>query len=177
MCDISVYDQTLNRDYAECYAWRKDMLDKLTQTKPTVIIHSGIIYKEATVPKFEDYMTQLQSISKNVINIVDTRKPNIQIPECLTKNSLDIQQCTFDTKFELTNGGDVKAMQAIAAGKLGVKNIETTDWFCYRELCPPIIQNIVVYQDDNHISNTYAQHLSSILEQKLIDAVPEIKQK
>jgi peptidoglycan/LPS O-acetylase OafA/YrhL len=177
MYDISVFDPTLNRDYTECYVWRKNMLDKLSQVKPDIIIHTGIIYKEASVDKFVEYLSKLQNISKNVINIVDSRKPNTQIPECLAKNSQDIQNCSFSTDFELNNGGIIKERQTAAAEKLGVKNIETTDWFCFEKLCPPIVQNIVVYQDENHVSNTYAQHLSNLLEQKLITAIPEIKNK
>lgn len=175
MYDISVFDPTLNRDYWECYVWRKNMLGKLTEIKPNIIVHSGIIYKEASVEKFTDYIRTLKKVSKNVVNIVDTRKPNIQIPECFAKNSQDIQKCSFSTDFEFNNGGDIKMQQTVEAEKLGAKNIETSNWFCFKKLCPPIIQNIVVYQDDNHVSNTYAQYLSSALEQKLITAIPEMK--
>jgi peptidoglycan/LPS O-acetylase OafA/YrhL len=176
MYEVSVFDPTLNRDYSECYIWRKNMLKKLAEIKPDIVIHSGIIYKEANVEKFIDYMKTLKSITSNVVNIVDTRKPNIQIPECLTKNSDDIQKCTFNTDFELNNGGDIKEQQTKVAKELGVQNIETTGWFCFEKLCPPIVQNIVVYQDDNHVSNTYAQYLGGLLEQKLITAIPEINQ-
>jgi peptidoglycan/LPS O-acetylase OafA/YrhL len=177
MYDISVYDQTLNRDYTECYVWRQNMLDKLAIVKPDMILHSGVIYNEARVDKFVEYMAKLKSISPNVVNIVNTYKPPLQIPECLAKNSQEIQLCTFDTKYELNNGGLIKEQQTTAVAQIGVNNIETANWLCYQELCPPIVQNIVVYQDDNHISNTYAQNLSGLLEQKLIEAVPAIKEK
>ena len=34
--------------------------------------------------------------------------------------------------------------------------VDTADWFCGDTYCPPIIGNVYVYRDQNHISNAYA---------------------
>jgi hypothetical protein len=33
--------------------------------------------------------------------------------------------------------------------------VDTSDYFCDATTCPPIIGNVIVYMDDNHISGTY----------------------
>lgn len=41
--------------------------------------------------------------------------------------------------------------------------VDTADWFCGPDSCPPAIGNIVVYRDDDHISNAYAATLAPLL--------------
>lgn len=54
----------------------------------------------------------------------------------------------------------------------GAVSVDTADWFCTAEACPPIIGNIPVYRDKDHISNAYSsstrgllwEHLGPVLE-------------
>ena len=41
--------------------------------------------------------------------------------------------------------------------------IDTADWFCDDTYCPPIIGNIYVYRDQNHISNAYAASTAPVM--------------
>ncbi|MDK8796293.1 acyltransferase family protein [Corynebacterium sp. MSK044] len=45
--------------------------------------------------------------------------------------------------------------------------VDTADWFCEETYCPPIIGNIYVYRDQNHISNAYAESTAPIMWQSL----------
>ncbi|WIM66905.1 acyltransferase family protein [Corynebacterium breve] len=36
-------------------------------------------------------------------------------------------------------------------------SVDTVDWFCTDGLCPPVIGNIYVYRDTNHLSNAFAE--------------------
>lgn len=165
--EISVIDPNLKRDYNECYTWRQKAIERMQEVKPDIIITTGVIYDQSTTDKYTDYIKKLQSISKKVVSIVDSRKPTQNIPECLAKNISDVQKCSFSTDFELNNGGIQKDKQTKAAIAMGVDVIETSDWFCLDKVCPPIIDNIVVYQDSNYISNTYAKYLTKSMKEKL----------
>lgn len=46
-------------------------------------------------------------------------------------------------------------------------SLNTADWFCDNELCPPIIGNVYVYRDQNHVSNAYAATTAPLLWAKL----------
>jgi len=46
-------------------------------------------------------------------------------------------------------------------------SIDTADWFCDDEFCPPIIGNVYVYRDQNHVSNAYAATTAPLLWAKL----------
>ena len=41
--------------------------------------------------------------------------------------------------------------------------VDTADWFCDADVCPPVIGNIPVYRDQNHISNAYARSAAPLL--------------
>ncbi|WP_342319973.1 acyltransferase family protein [Corynebacterium mayonis] len=40
---------------------------------------------------------------------------------------------------------------------------DTAGWYCPKGMCPPIIGNIPVYRDQNHISNAYAASLTPLV--------------
>lgn len=53
-------------------------------------------------------------------------------------------------------------------------SLDTADWFCAGELCPPIIGNIYVYRDQNHVSNAYVATTAPLLWDKLREIFDEI---
>jgi SGNH domain (fused to AT3 domains) len=49
---------------------------------------------------------------------------------------------------------------------LGVSTIDPIDLIC-TEICPPVVDNIIVYMDQSHITNTYAKYISGIVEERV----------
>lgn len=41
--------------------------------------------------------------------------------------------------------------------------IDTVDWFCTADICPPVIGNVYAYRDQNHVSNAFAASTSPLL--------------
>jgi peptidoglycan/LPS O-acetylase OafA/YrhL len=166
MYDISTMNNILKRDYTECYSWREDALVQIQKLKPELIIQTGLTYANSTQEKYKEYIGRLKQISKNVVKIEDTPHPVHNVPECLTKNSSDIKKCSF-TLAAATLYKQNRDMETSIAQKDNIQVIDPTDWFCDKTLCPSIIDNIVVYQDSSHVTNTYAKYLSNLMEQKL----------
>jgi peptidoglycan/LPS O-acetylase OafA/YrhL len=164
--DIKSIDGTLKRDYTECYSWREEVLKRMAKLKPDIIIHTGIIYKESSPEKYREMIQKFQSITKNVIQIVDNPQPQANLSECLVKNTNDITKCNFDTKKGL-NGKTQRDAEIQVAKELGIQIVDTLPWFCDKDICPAIIDNIAVYRDNSHITNTYAKYLTNVLEQRL----------
>ena len=52
--------------------------------------------------------------------------------------------------------------------------LDTADWYCEEELCPPIIGNIYVYRDQNHVSNAFAASTAPLLWAKLQEIFTEL---
>ena len=46
--------------------------------------------------------------------------------------------------------------------------LDLLPWLCdTRGTCPLVVRNLIVYRDDNHVTETYAQHLLPVFEKAL----------
>lgn len=45
--------------------------------------------------------------------------------------------------------------------------VDTSNWFCIDDFCPPVIGNIYVYRDGNHMSDDYALSLAPLLGEQI----------
>lgn len=52
-----------------------------------------------------------------------------------------------------------------------VRFLDFSDYFCTAEVCPPVIGNVLVYLDDNHVSGTYMATMSAIAEKAITEAL------
>ncbi|AQQ15549.1 O-acetyltransferase OatA [Corynebacterium glaucum] len=48
-------------------------------------------------------------------------------------------------------------------GTDGMFSVDTSDWYCIGDTCPPAIGNVYIYRDQNHISNAYAESLAPVI--------------
>ena len=156
MTDTKVVDKTLNRDYFECYSWRDE-------AKPDLIITTSFVYGKDDVEGYDDYLNKISRLTKKVVVLIDNSIPKEDVPQCLSTNPTAINNCNIiekDTTRWMIN-------KYLSFNKNNIQVLDTTDLFCYKKVCPAIIDNIVVYRDGSHITNSYAKYLGSVLESKL----------
>jgi hypothetical protein len=60
------------------------------------------------------------------------------------------------------NPSGIAQEEAVAAAT-GSGYINTRPWFCYDSTCAVIVDNNLVYRDDNHITATYASWLTPVI--------------
>jgi hypothetical protein len=94
---------------------------------------------------------ELKPVSENVIFLVDTPKPQIDVPACLASGKE--QKCTQINK-------------PIKFGSPSYKRVDLTNWFCNSN-CPAIKDDYIVYRDASHISLAAALEAKNELEEQL----------
>lgn len=47
----------------------------------------------------------------------------------------------------------------ILASYPNMRSVDTADWYCTEDFCPPVIGNVFVYRDHNHLSTAYVDSL------------------
>jgi peptidoglycan/LPS O-acetylase OafA/YrhL len=168
MQNITHEDQFLKRDYTECYSWREEAFKQIETINPDIIITTGIVYYKSNELAFDEYIKKLKGITNRVVSIVDTPRPadDVLIPECLAKNTNDIQKCSLKLPEAMRASKKVEAQIKVAKDN-NIDVVETKDMFCFKDVCPAVINDIVVYHDNSHISNTYAKYLTTLLEEKI----------
>ena len=164
--DIAQFSHKLKKDYTECSNWRKEVLDKVATINPDILIHTNLAYPEFDESKYTQFLERAKSMSNKVIELMDNAIPPIIVPDCIDKNKNDIQKCSFQKSVGYNNK-NIRDKQIEIANKLGVSVVDPINWFCSDTKCPAVINNIIVYYDNSHITNSYAKYLGSVLESKL----------
>ena len=164
-CPPGVYTNYINplthRVYTECDEWRNAMFDRLKTTKPDVVLVTSQIRTLSVDPAgMVQAIENFKSTGARVLYLEDTPYPGTVdglVPDCLAKNASDIQKCSLSRTDPRTRLGNMiqRTTESAAAKKAGATLIDPTSWFCSATLCPTVINNIVVYSDDSHITGTY----------------------
>lgn len=113
-----------------------------------------------------DYWRQLEDSGTEVIAIRDTPTPsqNVMARDCVAKNWDRLRHCGRDRDDALAGDDWFGAAQQ---REPRVELLDFTDQFCTKKLCPAVVGNVLVYRDQNHISDTYMATVAPEFERQL----------
>jgi peptidoglycan/LPS O-acetylase OafA/YrhL len=169
-------DPLTNRLYTQCNEWRQRVWSGLDRLKPKVVLVTSElrtldIDPGGMVTAIRDY----ESTGAKVIYLEDTPSPdNVgSVPDCLARNANRIQTCSLPRMAPATrlNGFIQRRVETAAAKRAGATLIDPTSWFCTASVCPPVINDMIVYADNSHTTATYVRWLSPVLSTALEKAI------
>ena len=96
-------------------------------------------------------------------------KPPFDVPGCLSAHLTDATACTVPVDVGLNVPG--MAAEMLAVTKSGGTYVDTQPWFCTLSTCAVMVDNLVVYRDDNHLTQAYASFLAPVVEPVLQRAI------
>lgn len=144
-----------------CKNWRLDSIARIKKLRPDAVLTSSL--EHYTPPSYvssranwwrdgqAELLSSLRGLTKHLIYIGDTPRPEVNIPSCLASRTLT--SCNTSKKSQ---------NQIIA----GFEKIDPTPWLCTR-ICPAILDGYVVYRDESHISIAAVLSLMPELEKAL----------
>jgi peptidoglycan/LPS O-acetylase OafA/YrhL len=148
---------------SNCAQWRKNAIKRITEAKPDLVILSSFEHfsPEGDSRKVEQWWANgskesyriLQPLTPKLVYILDTPKPERDIPDCLASTRAD--KCLANSE---------KGLPQVADFDL----IDPTSWLC-EESCPAIVRGNVAYRDASHISVAASLELADRLWQALLD--------
>ncbi|MBV1854121.1 acyltransferase family protein [Catellatospora tritici] len=95
-----------------------------------------------------------------VVMLRDTPIPVIDVPDCVARHWHELTRCGFPRKPAL----DASLPQVRAAeGLPGVDLLDLTGAVCPSDPCAPVIGEVLVYRDTNHVTATYSRTLAGRL--------------
>ncbi|GIF18583.1 peptidoglycan/LPS O-acetylase OafA/YrhL [Actinoplanes tereljensis] len=171
--DLAVWHDTLKRAYTECLAFHRSALARIGRLKPArVVIGSSFNYRPA-VPAtdvagqwraaWDRTFAQLEARGARVSAIADTPYMGGPVPECLAEpaNAGHAGNCTRSLRSAL-RGPEQREVFLAYAGRPRTTVINPITWFC-TDVCPPVVGNLLVYRDSNHMTTTYSAALAPLL--------------
>jgi hypothetical protein len=148
----------------ECATWQENSINRIKELTPEFVIistfsHYNLYDKNSQKENYyvsgqKDLFNKLSDYSQNLIYLSDTPKPEKDIPNCLSNNSL-------------SSCNEIKR----SSNKVyeGFLKIDPYKWFC-KNGCDAINNNYVGYRDASHISIAAAIAATDNLRDSLVKA-------
>ncbi len=157
----------------ECAQWNREVLPKIIDLHPDVLITMGtrnvrVGLTERTPDGYVEQWRRLAEHGIRVLAVRDNPRFDYQPPECVQLHGLDAPECgrprseLYHVQPPWETAGNVPADTAF---------VDLSDYFCTPAVCPPVVGNVLVYVDDNHVTQTYMKTLAPILKVKMLDAL------
>jgi hypothetical protein len=103
-----------------------------------------------------------------VVGIRDNPRFTFNMIRCVEEHGAESDQCTFPLSEKLAATPPVPPAEA-SNGAL--RFIDMTDLICPDGTCSPVVGNVYVYLDDNHLTTTYTKTTLPEFEKRFHDAL------
>jgi peptidoglycan/LPS O-acetylase OafA/YrhL len=183
-CPVAIVEPSVQDAHLqECSQWQKRALARIAALRPNAVI-LGSYQASFANPAFasdvdrggqwtrayHSLFTSLTVSGSQIVVLRDSPRPHTNVPLCLSRAEhirlFDKERCdiprdaAFDTRV-------AQAQQAAALG-VDVHFVDLTARFCDASECPAVINEIVVYRDDSHVTTRFAHSLTRDLENDLM---------
>lgn len=147
-----------------CVQWANEVLERLLASPPDLVVTTATRVGEEgeNVPRWKvTYFEALSEAGVPVLGIRDNPWFGFMVPDCV--DMLGAAACAVPRK-------DVLA----EAGALSVPDLphftflDTADDYCSAELCPAIIDGVLLYRDTNHLTRTWTMLNGESLEKAVM---------
>ncbi len=171
--DMRIYSPWLRREYTECEAWRWNVVKALQALKPDLTVVTSHRWFPTLVTGDEEATRQGEAMARllgqlpgRVALLADTPISRYDVPACLSRNLDDIRRCASDRAYAF--GSKPNARERIAARLTGAALVDLSDVICPgKGECPAVIDGMIVYRDDHHLTATFSASLAPILGERL----------
>jgi hypothetical protein len=167
------------RPYSECVAWHSWVIDEINRLAPQLVVFTSAVdigdqgNGEPSTPKiWQAGLTKTLSAvsSPGTKRVVLGDIPYIKHsasgagPACLSANQRNMTPCSAPADQAVLR--DYQRAEQAAAKATGARYIDVTPWFCSAR-CWPVVDDIQIYSDWQHITATYAKYLSGSVQESL----------
>ncbi|HEX2042771.1 MAG TPA: acyltransferase family protein [Acidimicrobiales bacterium] len=175
---IPVWSPDLGRHYRECDAWRDAVLARIRADRPAAVVlgvarHYGPefrfeVHSRAWLDGLAEMVRRVQAEGARAVVLGPPPLPAGDVPDCLSSNPSQVVACTHPKE----EGVDLNALGAErgAVDGAGGVYVDVTPWFC-TATCAVVVDNLLVYRDDNHLTTSYASWLAPVVGAHLDRAV------
>jgi peptidoglycan/LPS O-acetylase OafA/YrhL len=162
----------IKRRYVECETWRDGVVDYLDKLRPRLIIMgSSSAYSGISVDDWRDgtrdFLHRIASVGADVFVMAPTPVLSFSPLSCASKETVSVANFCAAELSNLKADKVINALVMAAAGMQGVRMVDMADQICPGGLCVPIVNNVLTYQDAQHLDATFVEAMSPELEARI----------
>lgn len=163
-------DDSLNHLTENCLAWNVNLMEQLKENPPDLVFTTSTLNKHDTVPVgYIDQWEQLEGIT-TVFAVRDNPRMKEDVPSCL-ENADTPLDCAVARDEGVSKVLPWENTEGIPPNVIFA---DLTDYFCDVTTCYPVIGNVIVFRDDNHLTATYSRTLAPALKKPLQEALESL---
>jgi peptidoglycan/LPS O-acetylase OafA/YrhL len=171
--DVPIFSPDLDEWYTGCDQWKAAVVARIQQLHPAMVVlgfsreygipnDHVVVDGTAWMQGLAEMIRALRATGAEVVVMGDDPYPSGLVPDCLAANLSDLAACTIPKAAPHINvPGIAQEEQVVLAA--GGHYVDTEPWFCGPSSCAVVVDNLIVYHDDNHVSSAYAAWLSPVL--------------
>ena len=156
-----------------CATWNEGALDALVAARPDVVVVVGTrTYEdgapEEVLPGQVRAWRTLVDAGISVVTIRDNPRFEWFVPECMV-DAVSPEACGRPRAEQLADVSPVTTAPGVPDSAV---HLDLTDSICGPDRCDAVVGNVLVYRDDDHLTNTYVRTLAPVLGEQLRSRAP-----
>jgi hypothetical protein len=176
---LPIFSPVLNRTFTECNEWQDNVLDQIAAIRPALVvlgmarhytsIYNFTVYSPQWISAMGQMVHTIRSMGAQVLVLGPVPKPPYVVPQCLAIRLTTARICTVPVGVGLDASGIAAEQAAVVSA--GGRYVNVAPWFCTATTCAVIVDNLLVYRDDNHITAAYSSFLAPVMGPELEQAL------
>ena len=148
----------------ECSEFNTKMTEEIIKRKPQTVVLIATIAQarsndERVDPSLDETVRRLTEAGIQVIGLRDNPRFEYNIYECAQKAGADKSSCARPASDKYAAENPAKEIFDKYRNQ-GAVMVDLKDVYCPDGMCSPVVGNIYVYIDDNHVSKTYSRTMA-----------------
>ncbi|MFC4003723.1 acyltransferase family protein [Prauserella oleivorans] len=153
-----------------CVDWNAAALQEIVESGPDAVVTMAtrdvrLGLTEWAPAGYVEQWRRLDAAGIPVVAVRDNPRFSFAPPECVQQHGFDSRDCA---RLRSKLLAPVPPYESAPGVPPNVSFLDFSEYFCPGELCPPVIGNVLVYMDDNHVSKAYMETLAPIASEELV---------
>jgi len=162
--------------YLACLEWNRRLLEQLRAEPPDVLVTSQYVghlvvgskgrpdSAERFAHSLADSWSSLQAAGTTIVAMRDTPRIGFDVVDCMARAGDDFESCAISRSEAFSYPDPV--LKAAGLSRDAVL-VDLSDDICHADKCRPVVGDVLVYRDPNHLTATYVRTLVPALEARL----------
>lgn len=162
--------------YLACTEWNRRLLQRLRSDPPDVLLTSQYVghlvvgskgrrdSAERFAHSLADSWSSLQAAGTTIVAMRDTPRIGFDVVDCMASAGDDFESCALSRAEAFSYPDPVLKAAGLSQDAVLV---DMSDHICHADKCRPVVGDVLVYRDPNHLTATYVRSLAPALEAHL----------
>lgn len=160
-------------DDGDCLAWNAAAAEEILTLRPDIVVTLAsrdvrVGVTEQTPPGFVEAWRRLDDAGIRVLALRDNPRFDRSIPDCVQTHPEDVSVCGVSRADVYRPAPPWTTLPDVPGN---VSFVDIADAVCDPETCLPVIGNVLVYLDDNHLTATYSASMADLIADHVLAGV------